>query len=779
LQLLGDIASRGQKMLGEIATTTAERAAEYRVRRSRYHQKTFRKDEAEHANAEGWELVRENQSSDRYQKIKPHDEQLENEVWCLLYNFGYPHLSIGRKFQIEITKGPTSEVSKQIDVFAYDSETIIVCECKSSEKRGRRSLQKDIGEFAANQRPIANTLRKFLGGKIEQKIIWLFVTRNIDWLDPDRARAAEHNIKVITEKELFYYKEIAKRIGHAARYQFHAEFLEKSKVSALEHKLFALRSKLGPHRAYTFFSDPRHVLPITFVNHRDLRDPNAAPSYQRLIHKQRIKDIAQFLRSGGFFPNAVILNFKRKIRFDIIKPEDDSGIAVGEITLPNTYKSAWIIDGQHRLFSYTELDDEDPQPPLPFLAFENIAVADETKIFADINSKQKSVSRKLLDEITGEIKIESTNKREQIRAIASRSFDLMRDNDDGPLGDKIAGTEIKSSEGSILTIPYLVDATIQSGILGKVTPSGGEVVYFQGPLFWDEPRAAITAFCELVEGYFDYFRRANPQRWDAGKSGMFATNVGAAGLIRLLSDLISFMSAKENEEPRLLHPKIIVERIEKYAEPVIRYFKDSTDDEIQTRLQTPFGSGGPSVFQHRLRELINNSYRDFDPPGFQKDLRKYDEARKQDSDKKVRIIQEAVHSFVLKKLKEMYGDSGNDDYLAKAIDNKKILEEAFSKRLDADEADRKDLGTYLDFIDLRKIVEIPRNWEQFKPQLNIQLPDEQNGRAKYLGWFDEINKLRRISAHPYNRGYDDNQVEKLGIIFEKLKQRAVVPAGER
>jgi DNA sulfur modification protein DndB len=109
-------------MLGDLATTAQARTNEFRSRKGRYNQHTFRKDEAEYAKAEGWELVRENTNTDRYQKIKSHDEQLENEVWCLMYNFGYPNLNLGRTFQIEITKDKNTTVSKQIDVFASESE---------------------------------------------------------------------------------------------------------------------------------------------------------------------------------------------------------------------------------------------------------------------------------------------------------------------------------------------------------------------------------------------------------------------------------------------------------------------------------------------------------------------------------------------------------------------------------------------------------------------------------------------------------------------------------
>lgn len=758
-------------MLGELATTNAARVTEYKLRKSRYEQRTFRRDESDYATSEGWELVRENQSSDRYQKLKLHDEHLENEFWCLLYNFGYPNLNIGRNFQIEITSNKRVTVSKQIDVFAYDSETIIVAECKSCEKRTKRQLQKDIGEFSANQKPIANTLRRFLGSSFKQKIVWFFVTKNVDWSQLDVARAEQANIKIITEKDLFYYKEIAKRIGKAARYQFHAEFLANTKVNALDRRVYAMRTKIGAYKAYTFFASAETILPIAFVNHRDLRDPNAAPSYQRLIHRPRLRDIASYLANGGFFPNAIILNFKKKIRFDILKPEDEFGITPGEMTLPDTYKSAWIIDGQHRLYGYTELGEDERGPHLPFLAFENISITDETKIFADINSKQKSVSKKLLDEITGEIKLDSADKREQLRAIASRAFDLMRDDEDGPFGDKVAGAELKRGDGSILTIPYLVDATIQSGLLGRIITAAGNSTYVQGPLLWEEPREAITGLSELLSAYFELFRTANIHRWNVGRSGKFATNVGVAALIRLLADLIHFMSTKDHEDPRELHPKVLAERIEKYAQPCLDYFKGAADDALEQRFNVPFGAGGQRVFQHRLREIVHAKFATFVPHGFEEDLRKYDATRRQEADRKVRDIVEAVHRFVIKRLQEVYGTK--DNYLNLAIENKAILTKAFEKQVEADPEKQKDLATYLDFIDLRKVIETPKNWPHFKDDLDIPLPEEHANR-KHIRWLDDINKLRRVSAHPYNRGYDDLEIEEIRLVYQTLQDRHLI-----
>jgi DNA sulfur modification protein DndB len=176
-------------MLGDLTDTPAKRVTEYRARKARHAERTFRKDEQSYALAQGWEFVRENKASLRFRKLKPADEQLENEFWCILYQLGYPVLNVGRSFQIQLSSKSEGSVSKQVDVFAYDGETIIVAECKCSEIRQRRSLQKDIGEFDSLKRPIAKSIERHFGYKPSQKIIWLMITRNIDWSTADVERA--------------------------------------------------------------------------------------------------------------------------------------------------------------------------------------------------------------------------------------------------------------------------------------------------------------------------------------------------------------------------------------------------------------------------------------------------------------------------------------------------------------------------------------------------------------------------------------------------------------
>jgi hypothetical protein len=228
----------------------------------------------------------------------------------LLFKLGYPELSDGRSFTILIDRKGAEPLRKQVDVFGKDDETVVVAECKASAKLTRRTLQKDIEEFANLKGPISSAVRSHYGTAVKLKIIWLFVTENIIWSTPDKQRALGENIQIITERELRYYAQIAEHLGKAARYQFLAEFLKDQPIPELKGKTVpATKGKLGGKPFYCFVTTPRHLLKISFVNHRSLNDPEGAPTYQRLVSRSRLRDIGEFIKGGGYFPNNLIINF--------------------------------------------------------------------------------------------------------------------------------------------------------------------------------------------------------------------------------------------------------------------------------------------------------------------------------------------------------------------------------------------------------------------------------------------------------------------------------------
>ena len=425
------------EIIGPLVREKIERISEYKKKKTRLLQKRVDLSEAASFVASGWSERRKlSNGKVVLEKSKAHDEILENRFWSTLYQFGFEELNQGRQFQIVVTS-EGSPVKKQLDVFAKLGNVVVVAECKSCLKKQTRSLLKDIGEFASLQRPIANALKRH-GNAEKLKIIWLFVTGNVIWSQADRSRAGQQNIQIIEERELRYFEEIARTVGPAAKYQFLGEFLSNQRIPELaNYKVPAIRTRLGGNSAYYFLAPPSRVLPIAFVNHRSLRDLDGAPAYQRVLKRSRLREIGAYLDGGGFFPNSILVNFRELPRFEKQGQFEGSQIAFGNLYLPDKFKSVWIIDGQHRLFGFSETEDQLDKHIVPILAFEKLSTVSEAELFTTINSKQQKVARGLLDELAGELRLDFDDFNERMSAIASRALDMMATETGNPFEDRI------------------------------------------------------------------------------------------------------------------------------------------------------------------------------------------------------------------------------------------------------------------------------------------------------------------------------------------------------
>lgn len=113
--------------------------------------------------------------------------------------------------------------------------------------------------------------------------------------------------------------------------------------------------------------------------------------------------------------------------------------------------------------------------------------------------------------------------------------------------------------------------------------------------------------------------------------------------------------------------------------------------------------------------------------------------------------------------KEAYWDKGVTDKAVKA--------EAYKRSLDVEVEERLPLETYLEMVEMKKIVENKQNWLLFKRVFNIPEPGEK-GLAKNLKWMDRINELRRIPAHPAReRHYKVEDFEYIDFIHDELMRR--------
>jgi DGQHR domain-containing protein len=763
------MADRSDFLMGPVLSENKERAKEYRKRKLAYELKSINKDLLDEYLANDWKFDKKLKTKIRIKKLKPHDERLENRFWVLLYKLGYKELNEGRKFQIKILRKNAEAINKQIDIYAKDEETVIVAECKSSDRLRRKSLQKDIEEFANLKGPIANSIKKNYEKNFRPKIVWLFVTENIVWSQPDKERAIGQNIRIITERELRYYLQIADHLGSAARYQFLAEFLQGQKIPELNDKIVpAIRGKLGGRKFYSFITTPKQLLKIAFVNHRSLNDPDGAPTYQRLVSRSRMSQIGRFIEDGGFFPTNLLINFIRKVRFDVVNKDKDSDIAYGHLYLPDKYRSAWIIDGQHRLYGFAHLEEKLLNQNIIIIAFEEMPQEEEANLFVTINHEQKSVPKTLLDDLEGELKWGSKLPTERIGAISARLINMLNMDIGEPFYNRVTQQGITATNRTCITVPAIKDGLKRSGLLGRAVMK--RKVYEPGPLSGVDDSNTLDRTRSAINHYFSLIRDNNPTQWEKGRNGFLCTNVAIQGYLLLLSSLIKYMEGNKGLDAKELEPQEIIMEIEEYLDPILKYLSKASDAKIEKDFRVPFGSGGPPEYYYRLCRIAKEVTADFSPEGMDNwELEQSDE-KNETADRKIKELNIKIQSYIFKRFKEIYGIE-KDAYWNKGVLDKNIKIRAYEKSLEYEDEDRLPLEHYLDFIDYKRIIENKSHWPEFKPVFDIpELGDK--GRSKNIEWMLKINELRRIPAHATEkRHYKVDDFDYIDYIHEEFNKR--------
>lgn len=752
-----EAADKQPNLLVPLLQTKGALLAEYRKRRNPFAFLTAHPaDEAKYL-AEGWAIHRRGKRAFRLKRAKAHDDALEDRVWCLFYRMGYPEIG-GSHFKVKYQRRDGSLGEKQIDVFAKDHETVIIGECKSRDSRGRRSFQKDLHETESLQKPIANSIRKYYGQAFAPKIIWLYFTQNIIWSEPDVERADAISVKIVTENEFNYYDAFIKHIGPAGRFQFLAEFLQGQKIPGLSSlRVPATRGKLGKQTFYSFVTSPRTLLKIAFVNHLALNHPDGRPAYQRMISRSRIKEIGNFIRAGGYFPTNLLINFTERVNFDLLPNKDNSdpNIRFGWLHLPNEYKSAWVIDGQHRLYGFSHLPESYLDASIFIIAFEKMNTKTEADLFITINDKQKRVSKSIRMALQSDLNWGSAEPRERIVALASGLVKALNADATSPFFQRFVSEGVPPGESQSLTLPEAVKGLVRANVLGRASKA-----YSHGYLSAGTDEETVERARRVLNGYFHLLREANVARWEGGKARYVATNPSIRAHFLLIAETFRHLQSKRSGfDPPLAKEEDLIAGLRQIAEPVFSFVRTATDELVASKFARKFGEGGVREYFFNLCELIHGQRPDFGSDEFISHLQKRGDARKSETHQAIIDLEESIHAYVIYVLKNVYGakemQSGEKAYWELGIENAKAKEDAYKRQQETQVDKRLPKEAYLDLLDLMRIVRQKRNWAHCESVFNIPLPGEK-GKVYYLDWMERLNELRRIAAHPSPmRNYDE------------------------
>ncbi|MBE3144733.1 MAG: DGQHR domain-containing protein, partial [Planctomycetes bacterium] len=289
-----------------------------------------------------------------------HAVWLEDKVWYLFYKMGFDHLSGDGGAKLLLNQKDPNSLRSQIDVMAIDNEVSVAVECKSSEKYSKRpQFQEELGKFSLLREGLANSINTQFTELTKKQIVLAMFTSNIALSDNDKERAKQANVVIFDEHDLGYYRKLVNQIGPAAKYQLLSDMLPGKTIPGLTIRVPAVRTKMGGSFCYTFSISPEYLLKIAYISHRSKGKASDIDTYQRMLSKKRLSDIGIYIRDDGIFPTNIVINIeKKRLNFQrihqetVLEKDPDSGL-LGWLDIKAAYKSAWIIDGQHRLFAYS------------------------------------------------------------------------------------------------------------------------------------------------------------------------------------------------------------------------------------------------------------------------------------------------------------------------------------------------------------------------------------------------------------------------------------------
>lgn len=733
------------ELLGKLLSEKKDILAELQQRKNEYMFQSINKKHTEIINnsiADGWIIDREFKTVVRYKRKKQHDIFFEDKVWGLFASLGFSTLNKDRNFRIPYDKNNPS-LAQQIDVLAIDEESIIIVECKSAKKNRKGDFKKELDAIKGNIDGIVKSLR-CLYPDFKFKCKYIFATENYALSEPDIERLNTINAIHFDKDAIEYYVKMFDQIGLAAKYQLLGALFAGQEIPEMDNKIPAIRGKMGGHTYYAFSIEPKKLLKISFVLHRSKANTSMMPTYQRIIKKNRLQSIHKFIdEENGYFPNSIVISINSArssaLAFDPASTHVPSSVSTaGILHLPKRYRSAFIIDGQHRLYGYANSRFGDTNS-IPVVAFQNLDRSEQIKLFMQINENQKPVPKNLRVTLSADLLWTSSDYTEQMTALRSRIALYLGEDRKSPLFDKISIGEDKK----IITSAQIDIALKRSRFLGKVTKNKIEElgIFYQGNI--DTAYEKLISYLTLC---FDYIKENLHEIWEE-KDNIILINKGIYALILIFSDLADFV-IKSDEITDKSNPKQIFKEVTTYLDSIVYFFKD-LDDETSKDLKVTYGTNGDRKYWRTIQKYVRDFSPSFNPDGLDEYLKKEEKEFNTKAFEYIRGIETFFKNDFKNRLISEYGEKL---WFKKGVPIK-IGEEAtklmYQKNREVEnESDEVSEWDCINIIAYREIA--LKNWKIFEK--SYTRPNEikiSGGKEAKTEWMVKVERLRNQNVHSY------------------------------
>lgn len=689
--------------------------------------------------SEGWIVSKEFKNFTKMSKPKNIDIEFEDTVWSLFALMGYKFLNKDRTFNLPYDKNNPSQ-TKQIDVFAKDDETILIVECKSSETSKKGDFKKELESYLG----IIEGLRKSIQGLFpdkKYKFKFILATKNLSMSEDDSKRLEKLRGFHLNEENIEYFFQLHSQLGSASRYQFLGNIFEGQEIPGIENKIPAVRGKMGGHTYYSFATEPENLLKIGYVLHRNKANINMMPTYQRLIKKSRLKSVNAFIEGGGYFPNSIVINIDDKnCHFYPAKNQVITTISdVGILHLPKRYKSAYIIDGQHRLYGYSNSEYRN-KSTIPVVAFINLSRDEQVQLFMQINENQKAVSKDLRNTLNADLLWTSDNYLEQIKALCSRISIYLGEERNSPLFNKISIGEDKKT----ITTQAIENALRKSKFLGKVSKNKIEEI---GLIYNGDLDFAYDKLKDYLTKGFDYLSSNIKDEWDKESEGVILINRGIYGFILLLSDILYYLNETKTIDSQKTTVNNILLEAKTYIDPIIIFIKDLNFEERE-ELKKAYGAGGENKYWRTFQKVVRETHKKFNPEGLDEFIAKQEKQNNARAFAIIREIETFFNEDFKSKLEDKFGKMWFKKGVPPQIGDDAVARATKKNRGIENEEDEFEPWDCINIIAYRAIA--VKNWQDVFEKDYTRPGEEKIGnKEEKTKWMVKLEFLRNQNFHSY------------------------------
>jgi DNA sulfur modification protein DndB len=630
---------------------------------------------------------------------------------------------------------------------------------------GPKSVKSLLDKIGAIREDVVKAVHQHYGREPRLKVKFAIATRNMEWRDVDLTRAKNSGISVLNEEDLKYFGKLTDLLKGAARYQFLGRYLRGEKVEGLRTMVPATKGKMGKVTFYNFLISPHELLKISYISHRGGGSNDDIETYQRMVKSSRLKDIGAFIDDGGKFPTNIVINIKANghLRFD--RKEDFGDTETGTLHLTGQYGSAWVIDGQHRLYGYShaERKEELDHSVVPVLAYENLPVRDEIALFVDINTKQVKVSRNLVNEIVSTLNITDADPAKRLDALYARISLRLDVYPLSPVKGRILTVAQEKDHHRCLTLTSLADGLRENAFLGKIDKGhiqpGGFLAHSSA-----DPQQTMDKAVATVAQYLNLFAGSVELHWQLGdmKGGYLCTNNGIRALLVLLRRVITFVENRRGVRACTMDPDEIIQYVGPVVAPVVSFFKNADPNEIHTFRTRGSSLGGVGENCMQMMCIIFESDPSFDLPEVRDFMSRRDVEGTKEARQMIDEINAILYVDVLDKLQSKLG-LAKDAWWMNGVP-KQVRTTCDTMYNDSDGT--RDRWQFLFFKSYSEIVLHGSNWDLFKDTYNFY---GKGKKADLVRWIGKVNLARTVTHHAEKGPLSKSEVEFVRKVHHLVK----------